>query len=165
MEKYSFLKDPRALAEIRKHKWIESQKAGREIGFATAACDWVDKYGQPWKENHVKEGKNYSAFIEKRRFRRFRLDCDIELKNDAASLMAHRVDISYFGVSCITSNYLNAGSRLNIHLRLNSDSSNELNCGAIVERVAFVDHDNYELFLKFDETSQQQIENSKFFSN
>jgi len=45
---YSFLNDESALTEIRKHKWIESQKAGREIGFVTAALDWIKKYGHEW---------------------------------------------------------------------------------------------------------------------
>ena len=42
---YPFLKDELALMEIRKHKWIESEKKGCEIDFATAALDWIKKYG------------------------------------------------------------------------------------------------------------------------
>jgi hypothetical protein len=48
MKKYPFLKDELAINEIRKHKWIESEKAGQEIGFATAAVDWINKYGEAW---------------------------------------------------------------------------------------------------------------------
>ena len=47
-EHYSFLQDERAIHEIRKHKWIESEKKGKEIGFATAALDWVRKHGDDW---------------------------------------------------------------------------------------------------------------------
>ena len=47
---YSFLKDELALNEIRKHKWIESEKCGREIGFATAAFDWIKRYGYAFKQ-------------------------------------------------------------------------------------------------------------------
>ncbi len=46
--RYSYLKDEFALDEIRKHKWIESEKAGCEIGFATAAVDWIKKHGEQW---------------------------------------------------------------------------------------------------------------------
>ncbi len=46
--RYSFLKNELALEEIRKHKWIESEKAGCEIGFATAAVDWIKNYGEGW---------------------------------------------------------------------------------------------------------------------
>ncbi|MEW5894262.1 MAG: hypothetical protein AB1650_00645 [Candidatus Omnitrophota bacterium] len=48
-EKYSFLNDDYAQFEIRKHKWIISEKAGHEIGFATAAVDWIKNYGDTWK--------------------------------------------------------------------------------------------------------------------
>lgn len=45
---YSFLSDQVARQEIYKHKWIESEKAGREIGFASAAFDWIVHYGDAW---------------------------------------------------------------------------------------------------------------------
>ena len=59
-ENYSFLRDELALLEIRKHKWIESEKLGREIGFATAARDWINKYGEAWKQFRLEtaEAKN-----------------------------------------------------------------------------------------------------------
>lgn len=53
---YPFLQDELALLEIRKHKWIESEKLGQEIGFATAALNWINTYGSAWlawKENRV----------------------------------------------------------------------------------------------------------------
>ncbi len=46
---YSFLTDDAALFEIRKHKWLISEQAGREIGFASAAVDWINNYGDTWK--------------------------------------------------------------------------------------------------------------------
>ena len=46
---YSFLNDSLAVQEIRKHKWLESEKTGQEIGFATAAVDWVQQYGEAFK--------------------------------------------------------------------------------------------------------------------
>ena len=45
---YPFLKDQLARQEIYKHKWIESEKAGREIGFASAALDWISRHGKAW---------------------------------------------------------------------------------------------------------------------
>ncbi|MFP4473091.1 MAG: hypothetical protein ACLFPX_04365 [Candidatus Omnitrophota bacterium] len=47
--KYSYLKDDCAIHEIRKHKWLLSEMAGCEIGFATAAVDWATNYGDAWK--------------------------------------------------------------------------------------------------------------------
>jgi hypothetical protein len=35
--------------EIMKHKWIESEKAGHDIGFEHALVDWVSKYRTAWR--------------------------------------------------------------------------------------------------------------------
>ena len=43
---YPFLQDELAVTEIKKHKWLESEKLGQEIGFATAAADWINKHGE-----------------------------------------------------------------------------------------------------------------------
>lgn len=34
--------------EILKHKWIESEKAGYDIGFDRALTDWVVKHRAAW---------------------------------------------------------------------------------------------------------------------
>ena len=39
LDQYSFLKDELALQEIRKHQWLEGEKKGHAVGFATAALD------------------------------------------------------------------------------------------------------------------------------
>lgn len=52
---YPFLQDSQARQEIYKHKWIESEKAGREIGFATAAHDWISRHGEAWLEYQRKK--------------------------------------------------------------------------------------------------------------
>ena len=38
--------------EILKHKWIESEKAGKDIGFEKALLSWVRKHRDAWKESH-----------------------------------------------------------------------------------------------------------------
>jgi len=35
--------------EIMKHKWIESQKAGHDIGFERALTDWIIKHRSKWR--------------------------------------------------------------------------------------------------------------------
>ena len=35
--------------EIMKHKWIESEKAGNDIGFERALLDWVMNYRDKWR--------------------------------------------------------------------------------------------------------------------
>jgi hypothetical protein len=37
-------------AEILRHKWIESEKAGFDIGFDHALMDWIVKYRSAWHE-------------------------------------------------------------------------------------------------------------------
>jgi hypothetical protein len=35
--------------EILRHKWIESEKAGRDIGFEQALVDWVRNHREAWR--------------------------------------------------------------------------------------------------------------------
>ena len=42
-------------AEILKHKWIESEKAGTDIGFEKALLDWIVKHRSNWREKRMKE--------------------------------------------------------------------------------------------------------------
>jgi len=37
--------------EILKHKWIESEKAGHDIGFERALTDWIVKYRSKWRKS------------------------------------------------------------------------------------------------------------------
>ncbi len=44
-------------AEILKHKWIESEKAGRDIGFEKALLDWIVKHRSNWQDRRRKEAR------------------------------------------------------------------------------------------------------------
>jgi hypothetical protein len=37
--------------EILKHKWIESEKAGHDIGFEKALLSWVFYHRDNWRKN------------------------------------------------------------------------------------------------------------------
>jgi hypothetical protein len=41
--------------EILKHKWIESEKVGHDIGFEKALLDWIVKYRSAWRERRQRE--------------------------------------------------------------------------------------------------------------
>ena len=43
--------------EILKHKWIESEKAGADIGFEKALLDWIVKYRSSWRNKRTKEAR------------------------------------------------------------------------------------------------------------
>ena len=40
--------------EIEKHKWIESEKQGNDIGFEQALVEWVTKHRSGWVTNKIK---------------------------------------------------------------------------------------------------------------
>lgn len=40
--------------EILKHKWIESEKAGSDIGFERALLDWIRKHRAKWRKQRNK---------------------------------------------------------------------------------------------------------------
>jgi hypothetical protein len=48
-------------AEILKHKWIESEKAGKDIGFERALLDWIVKHRSNWRERRRKEARTEKA--------------------------------------------------------------------------------------------------------
>jgi hypothetical protein len=40
--------------EVLCHKWIESEKAGYDIGFERALLDWTQKYRTAWRERRYR---------------------------------------------------------------------------------------------------------------
>ncbi len=38
--------------EIEKYKWIESEKAGNDIGWERAAREWLDRHFPAWKQDN-----------------------------------------------------------------------------------------------------------------
>jgi hypothetical protein len=47
--------------EILKHKWIESEKAGSDIGFEKALLDWIVKHRSNWRERRLKEAAKIAS--------------------------------------------------------------------------------------------------------
>lgn len=41
--------------EILRHKWIESEKAGHDIGFEKALLDWIVKHRSSWRTQRTRE--------------------------------------------------------------------------------------------------------------
>ena len=39
--------------EILKHKWIESEKAGCDIGFERALTDWIVRHRTKWRKERT----------------------------------------------------------------------------------------------------------------
>jgi len=53
MENKSLLKDRRVIEEIKRHLWIESEKAGHDIGFDQASADWLEHFSKAWMQYHM----------------------------------------------------------------------------------------------------------------
>lgn len=46
--------------EILRHKWIESEKAGQDIGFERALLDWIVKYRSNWRSDRTRQPRTDS---------------------------------------------------------------------------------------------------------
>lgn len=40
--------------EIMKHKWIESEKQGYDIGFEKALLSWIQNHRKKWLEEYIR---------------------------------------------------------------------------------------------------------------
>ncbi len=47
--------------EILRHKWIESEKAGHDIGFEKALLDWIVKYRSGWRTDRTRQPPRAAA--------------------------------------------------------------------------------------------------------
>ena len=161
---FSFLKDERAMHEIKKHKWIESERANREVGFATSALDWIKRFGEAWKKIHLRENKDYNRLIERRKFRRYKKDFVIELNKGNANIRARVKELSFTGVLCYSKEYIPISQEVLINFRFQDDNENDkssyIKCRGVVNRVTPVSSQEYEIFLRFDEVGQRYIEDS-----
>lgn len=155
---YPYLKDQDALSEIRKHKWIESQKAGTEVGFASAAVDWIKKYGKEWEKSRSRVYPAQDIFLEKRKYRRFKLRGMARLINDGISISAEPVDLSFFGLLLKANKNLPLGSSIKARVSIEfRNKKKDVEYSGRIDRITFKDAGNYDLFLNFDAPCQENI--------
>ncbi len=55
MEAKKLLRNKKVIEEINRHKWLESEIAGYDIGFEAAAEDWLKKYAGVWVAYHAND--------------------------------------------------------------------------------------------------------------
>ena len=55
------LRNKKVLEEIKRHKWLESEIAGYDVGFEKAAEDWLKKYAQAWMAYHESSPLNQKS--------------------------------------------------------------------------------------------------------
>lgn len=47
------LKNKKVIDEINRHRWIESERAGHDIGFESASTQWLEKFSKAWMQYHM----------------------------------------------------------------------------------------------------------------
>lgn len=60
IDREKLLQDKQVVEEIKRHKWLESELAGHDIGFDAAADDWFQKYAADWVAYHSPKKNNKS---------------------------------------------------------------------------------------------------------
>ena len=60
------LRNKKVIEEINRHKWLESEIAGYDVGFEAAAEDWLKKHASVWVAYHANNGKSKSLPIPKK---------------------------------------------------------------------------------------------------
>jgi len=64
------LRNKKVIEEINRHKWLESEIAGYDIGFEAAAEDWLKNHAAVWIAYHAnnksKSPVKSSSFKKKR---------------------------------------------------------------------------------------------------
>ena len=64
------LKDRRVVDEINRHLWIESEKAGFDVGFDRASKDWIDRFSSDWVRYNMPDRAPRSKTGTRRKARR-----------------------------------------------------------------------------------------------
>ena len=59
-ERDKLLNDRQVIDEINRHLWIESEKAGKDIGFDKAKDDWLANFSKAWMRYHYPNGSQNS---------------------------------------------------------------------------------------------------------
>jgi len=54
-DRKELLKNQDVVDEINRHRWLESEKAGQDIGFEVASEDWLKRFSTAWMQYHMPE--------------------------------------------------------------------------------------------------------------
>ena len=60
LEAKKLLRNKKVIEEINRHKWLESEIAGYDIGFEAAAEDWLKNHAAVWIAYHDNKKKRAS---------------------------------------------------------------------------------------------------------
>lgn len=63
-DKEKLLSDRRVIEEINRHLWIESEKAGYDIGFDKAKEDWLINFSKAWMQYHFPDRSSGNGKVQ-----------------------------------------------------------------------------------------------------
>ena len=63
------LRNKKVIQEINRHKWLESEIAGYDIGFEKATEDWLKRYASAWLAHHANQ-KNFKPAQKKTKIKK-----------------------------------------------------------------------------------------------
>lgn len=67
MDAKKLLRNKKVIEEINRHKWLESEIAGYDIGFEAAAEDWLKKHAGVWIAYHANKKLRSKPVVHKSR--------------------------------------------------------------------------------------------------
>ena len=65
MDAKKLLRNKKVIEEINRHKWLESEIAGYDIGFEAAAEDWLKKHAAVWVAYHANKKLKFKPVTKK----------------------------------------------------------------------------------------------------
>lgn len=65
LEAKKLLRNKKVIEEINRHKWLESEIAGYDIGFEAAAEDWLKKHADRWISYHDHKKSKTKTAVKK----------------------------------------------------------------------------------------------------
>jgi fructosamine-3-kinase len=81
MDAKKLLHNKLVIEEINRHKWLESEIAGCDIGFEAAAKDWINNHANAWVTYYAnkkltslltsRQGSIKSVFLKKKYFEKY----------------------------------------------------------------------------------------------
>lgn len=105
MKRFNYLQHNAAVEEILKHKWIESKKAGRDIGFVSAAMDWIKCHGESWRKSkgffEIPHQEAAGGFDERRRYRRLCVCWPVKIQRGKKTMVAELKEYNHRGASIV----------------------------------------------------------------
>jgi len=67
LEAKKLLRNKKVIEEINRHKWLESEIAGYDIGFEAAAEDWLKNHAGVWIAYHAKQAATKTVPLKQKR--------------------------------------------------------------------------------------------------